>query len=98
MSFNGSYGEARTAAGFLNLPSIAMEQNFEMRRKSVFGPLSQPIKGKTSASASGRWHSVSYSASTTSFCNATDAARAMAALRCEGEEGMTCHATTPLGV
>lgn len=50
MSFNGSYGEARTAAGFLNLPSIAMEQNFEMRRKSVFGPLSQPIKGKTAAS------------------------------------------------
>lgn len=52
MSFNGSYGEARTAAGFLNLASIAMEQNFEMRRKSVFGPLSQPIKGKTAASNS----------------------------------------------
>lgn len=48
MAFNGSYGEARSAAGFLNTPSIAMEQNFEMRRKSIFGALSTPIKGITS--------------------------------------------------
>lgn len=46
--FNGSYGEARSAAGWLNTPSIQMEENYEMRRKSVFGALSTPIKGKTS--------------------------------------------------
>ena len=47
MAFNGSYGEARSAAGWLNTPSIQMEENYEMRRKSVFGALSTPIKGKT---------------------------------------------------
>lgn len=48
MAASATYGEARTPAGFLNIPSIAMEKNMEMRRKNVFGSLATPIKGVTS--------------------------------------------------
>jgi hypothetical protein len=42
-------GAPGTAAGFLNTPAFQRQAVFEMRRKSVFGPLSRVMKGKTSA-------------------------------------------------
>lgn len=43
-------GAPGTAAGFLNTPTFQRRAVFEMRRKSVFGPLSRVMKGKTSGS------------------------------------------------